>query len=205
MLNPDFRLAAGASHGTVGVAWTAPAGNSVSFVFVDGRMAVEAFTPGIAERAIDVPLAAGALAVIEVHDIGPGDVPADTPPRAITIPPTAYTRPAIHFAAVPGAARYRLYHRPEDGIESRVWEAAASPMDGEWVTLECPVDLVGQSTASGGLGRWHFFRVETVSVYGVESRAKAWVWRALDVPVAPRVSVAPGAESGTYTFTMIGG
>jgi len=44
-----------------------------------------------------------------------------------------------------------------------------------------------------------------VSAYGVESLATAWAWRALDVPGAPRVAVTPGAEPGTWTFTLAGG
>jgi len=201
VLNESFRLAAGATNGTVGVAWTSPGDEWVSFLFVNGRMAVEAFTPGQAERAIDVPLAASALAVIEVHDFDPADLPED--PAASAIPPATYTRPMIRFAAVPGAARYRLYHRPEGGIETRVWEAAAS-IDADWLELECPVDLVGRPAAPGNTGGWHFFRVEAVSAYGVESLATAWAWRAMDVPAAPRVSVAPGTEPGTWTFTIGG-
>jgi hypothetical protein len=162
---------------------------------------VEAFAPGRAERAIDVPLAAGALAVIEVHDFAHDDFP--DAPSAISIPPATYTRPTIRFAAVPAAARYRLYHRPEGGFETRVWEAAAST-DADWIALECPVDLVGRSSAPGNTGGWHFFRVEAVSAYGVESLAQAWAWRAMDVPAAPRVTVTPGAEPGTWTFTVGG-
>ena len=206
MLTESFRLAAGATNGTVGISWAAPGDEWISFVFVNGRMAVEAFTPGRAERAIDVPLAAGALvagalAVIEVHDFDSDDLPDS--PSAIAIPPTTYTRPTIRFAAVPAAARYRLYHRPEGGIETRVWEAAAST-DDDWLELECPVDLAGRSSAPGNVGGWHFFRVEAVSAYGIESLATAWAWRAMDVPAALRVTVAPGAEPGTWTFTVGG-
>ena len=67
MLTESFRLTAGATHGTAGVSWTAPGDEWISWLFVNGRLAVEAFAPGTAERAIDVPLAAGALAVIEVQ------------------------------------------------------------------------------------------------------------------------------------------
>ena len=196
MLNDHFRLTAGATNGTVGVSWTAPGDDWVSFLFVNGRMAVEAFAPGVTERAIDVPLAAGALAVIEVHDFDPADLPEA--PSAIAIPPAAYIRPMIRFAAVQGGARYRLYHRSEGGIETRVWEAAAMPEDGDWLEIECPVDLSGYASPGG----WHFFRVEAVSAYGVESLAQAWAWRALDVPSAPRVAVAPGLTPGSFTFTV---
>jgi len=202
VLNESFRLTAGATNGTVGVSWTAPGDDSVSFLFVDGRLAVEAFAPGTTERAIDVPLAAGALAVIEVHDFDAADLPDS--PSPIAIPPATYTRPTICFAAVHGASRYRLYHRPEGGIETRVWEAAASPGDGDWVSLECPVDLAGRSSGPGNTGGWHFFRVEAVSAYGVESLAQAWAWRAMDVPAAPRVTVATGTTPGTWTFSVGG-
>ena len=201
MLTESFRLTAGATNGTVGVSWTAPGDDSVSWLFVDGRLAVEAFAPGTAERAIDVPLAAGALAVIEVHDFAPADLP--DAPSPIAIPPATYTRPMIRFAAVPAATRYRLYHRPEGGVETRVWEAAAST-DADWLELECPVDLVGRSSAPGNTGGWHFFRVEAVSAYGVESLAQAWAWRAMDVPAAPRVTVATGTTPGTWTFSVGG-
>ena len=201
MLNESFRLAAGATHGTVGVVWTAPAGDSVSFVFVNGHLAIEAFAPGTADRAIDVPLPDDSLAVIEIHDFAPAAVPEETPP-SITIRPGEYTRPMIRFSTVPGAARYRLYHRPEGGAEARVWDAAASAEDGEWVEIECSVDLFGRSPAGGMDGRWHHFRVEAVSAYGVESKTVAWAWRTLDVPAAPRVTVAPGSGDGTFTFTI---
>ena len=203
MLNPDFRLATGATSGTLGVVWIAHAADAVSFVYVNGRLEAETFAPGQAERCIDVPLAPGSLAVIEVHDFDSGDLPEA--PAAVTIPPTAYTRPMIRFAAVPGAVRYRLYHRPESGIEMRAWEAAANPDDGEWISLECPVDLDGRSANAGYVGGWHFFRVEAVSAYGFESLAQAWAWRALDVPAAPRVAVVLGDEPGVFTFTVFGG
>ena len=205
MLNENIRLVAGASHGAVGVSWTAPGDDSVSWLFVDGRMAAEAFAPGMAERAIDVPLAAGAQAVIEVHDFDPADLP--DAPAAIAIPPKTYTRPLIRFAAVPGiipGGRYRLYHRPEGGAETRVWESAASPDDGEWIDLDCPIDLAGRSGVPGNTWGWHFFRVEAVSAYGVESLAQAWAWRAMDIPAAPRVTVATGTTPGTWTFSVGG-
>ena len=53
MLNESFRLAAGATSGTMGVVWTAHADDAVSFVYVNGRLEAEAFTPGRAERFID--------------------------------------------------------------------------------------------------------------------------------------------------------
>ena len=193
----------------MGVAWTAPDDDWISYLFVNGRMAVEAFAPGQAERTIDVPFAAGALAVIEVHDFDPSDVP--DAPAAIAIPPVIYTRPTIHFAVVPGAARYRLYHHPEGGTETRVWEGAADAGDGEdgdWISLECPVDLSENANAPGGVNGgsgWHFFRVEAVSAYGVESLAQSWAWLAMDVPSAPKVTVAPGSMPGTWTFTVTGG
>ena len=203
MLNESFRLSAGASSGTVGVSWTAPDNDWVSWLFVNGRLAAEAFAPGQAERGIDIALAPGTLAVIEVHDFDHADLP--DAPAAIAIPPETYTRPMIKFAAVAGAARYRLYHRPEAGIETRVWEATANPDDGDWIELDCPVELTAPPAASRqpqAIGSWHFFRVEAVSAYGIESLAQAWAWRSLDVPTAPRVSVASGAEPGTWTFTV---
>lgn len=205
MLNPDFRLAAGATHGTVGVAWTAPADDSVSFVYVNGRLEIEAFAPGAAERAIDVPLAAEALGVIEVHDFAPGDLPEEPAAASVNIAPRVYTRPTIRFASVLGATRYRLYHRAEGDLEARVCDIAASPDDGDWLAMECPVDLAGHASAPGGHGVWHFFRVEAVSAYGVESQTAAWAWRTLDVPAAPTVSVTAGSEPGTFTFIITGG
>ncbi len=203
MLNENFRLAVGGSAGTVGVTWTAPSDDFVSFVFVNGRLEAEGFAPGMAERGIDIPFREGQLAVIEVHDFAPDEIPNE-PPAPIAIAPTAYTRPVIRFSAVPGAARYRLYHRPEDGTEARIGDLTATQGDGDWLEMECPDELLGRSSAPDHHGRWHFFRVEAVSAYGQESQAVAWAWRALDVPPAPTIAVAAGDDPGTFTFTLTG-
>ncbi len=201
MLNPDFRLAAGATHGTLGVVWTAHADDAVSFVYVNGRLEAEAFAPGRAERSIDVPWHGGdarppgTARTVEIHDFDPADVPAEIQP-AITVPPPAFTLPVLHFTAVADAARYRIYHRPEGGVELRLAEIDADAPAGALVTFPCVDVLDGAALA----GRWHFFRIESVSAYGVESRRESWVWRAMDVAPPPAVTVKPGAVPGRYDF-----
>ncbi len=201
MLNDDFRLVAGATADTVGVVWTAPADDSISFVFVDGRLEVEAFAPGRTERSIDIPWDStgppGMAHVVEIHDFAPADVPAEPFP-AVTVPPEIFTRPVLRFSTVPGAARYRIYHRPEDGEETRLAEIDAADFPGAWGEFACEEILDGRVIA----GRWHFFRVEAVTEYGIESRRQSWAWRALDIPSAPAVTVARGSAPGRYTFRL---
>lgn len=201
MLNESFRFAAGATRGTVGVVWTAPADDSVSFVFVNARLEVEAFAPGRAERCIDVPWDSTGpprpARVVEIHDFGPADVP-DEPFPAVAVPPEAFTLPVIRFSTVPNAARYRLYHRPEDGAETRLADIDAADFPGPWAELPCEETLDGRTLP----GKWHFFRVEAVTAYGVESRRRSWAWRAMDTSPAPAVTVTTGSAPGRYTFRV---
>jgi hypothetical protein len=201
MLNESFRFAAGATSNTIGITWTAPADDSVSFVFVNARLEIEKFAPGRAERCIDVPWDStgppNLARVVEIHDFAPTDVPSETFP-AITVPSDAFTFPLICFSTVPGAARYRLYHRPEDGVEALAAEIEASEFTDEWAEMQAHEILDAKNLA----GKWHFFRVEAVTDFGVESRRKSWVWRAMDTSPAPAVSVTSGSSPGTYTFCV---
>ncbi len=201
MINECFRMVAGATSGTVGVVWTAPSDDHVSFVFVDGRLEVEGFTSGRAKRSIDVPWDStgppGTAHVVEIHDFASDDVPAEPFP-AVTVPPETFTRPVLRFSTVPGAARYRIYHHPENGEETRLAEIDAADFPGAWGEFACEEILDGHALS----GRWHFFRVEAVNEYGVESRRQSWAWRAMDTSPAPAVTVARGSAPGRYTFRM---
>lgn len=200
MLNESFRIHHGGTRDTVGVEWTAPGDDWLSCILANGRVVADAFAPGTAHRSIDVPLTESGSAVLEVHDFAPGDQPDDAP-ESVMVAPEPYAFPRIVFAAVPGAARYRLYHRPEGEGETRVWEGVGDPIDEYWIGLPCPVELEGDG-GDGRAGRWHFLRVEAVSEYGVESACGAWAWRAYGVPAASSAAVEPGDEPGRYTFRL---
>ena len=202
MLNDSFRFVAGATSRTVGVVWTAPADDSVSFVFVNGRLEIEAFAPGHAGRCVDVPWDStgppnNMARVVEIHDFDPADAP-DKPFPALTVSPEAFTFPIIRFSTIPNAERYRLYHRPEDGEEKLAAEVMSSEFDGEWAEMPAHEILDARILA----GKWHFFRVEAVTEFGIESRRHSWVWRAMDTATAPTVSVTSGSAPGLYTFRV---
>lgn len=109
-----------------------------------------------------------------------------------------FTRPVLRFSTVPGAARYCIYHRPENGEETRLAEIDAADFPGAWGEFACEENLDGRAIA----GRWHFFRVEAVNEYGVESRRQSWAWRAMDTSPAPAVTVTRGSAPGRYNFRL---
>lgn len=201
MLNESFRLAAGATRDTLGVVWTAHAANAVSFVYVNGRLEAEAFAPGRAERSIDVPWHGGddrppgAARVVEIHDFDPGAAPEEIQP-AITVPPELFTLPVLRFSTVPDAARYRIYHRPAGGMETRIAELDAGNFNGPWAEYACSDALDARALA----GRWHFFRVETVTAFGIESRRESWAWFAADTSSPPRAAIEQGSAPGLYSI-----
>ena len=161
--------------------------------YVNGRLEAEAFTPGRAERAIDVPWPPAVARVVEIHDFDPAGVPEEIQ-SAITVPPELFTLPVLRFSTVPNAARYRIHHRPAGGAEVRLAEIDARGLEGPWAEFACADHLDAHALA----GRWHFFRVEAVTAFGVESRRDAWAWFAFDTPPPPRATIAQGSEAGLY-------
>ncbi len=190
MLNASFRITPRDDR-SCDLSWTAPSAESVSWVFIDGAHVLGPFCPGAAERMVKVPLAAGSMAAVEVHDF-PDD---SVRPEPIHVAPN--TRPNLAWNAVPDAARYRIYHRRfGETAEEIVYDRPA--LQGlERCEIACPMELDGKG------GVWHFFRVEAVDEYGNESARQAWVYFVTDLPGVPaHLSVADGATPGTYTFAL---
>ena len=190
MLNEGFRITPRDDR-SCDLSWAAPSAESVSWVFIDGKHVLGPFCPGAVERMVKVPLAAGDMAAVEVHDFPDGSVR----PEPVHVAPN--TRPTLAWNAVPDTVRYRIYHRKfGEAAEEIVYDRPA--LQGiERCEISCPVELAGK----GGI--WHFFRVEAVDECSNESARQAWVYFVTDLPGVPaHLSVADGATPGTYTFAL---
>ena len=186
MLNENVRITP-ADSANCQLAWTAPAGDWASWVFINGRHVRGPLVTGMAERMVRIPLAADDVVSLEVHDLPSAEIQVDP------VAPQPNTRPTIQWLAVADAVRYRLYHRAYSQAEERIFDTPAR--EGlERYEITCPITL----TAG-----WHFFRVEAVSAYGQESTRQAWAYFVMDVPdVPPLLRVTAGSADGLYNFAL---
>jgi hypothetical protein len=186
MLNENVRITP-ADSANCQLAWTAPAGDWASWVFINGRHVRGPLVTGAPERMVKVPLAAQTIVSLEVHDLPSAEVQVDP------VAPQPNTRPTIQWLAVADAVRYRVYHRGYGQTEERIFDGPAR--EGlERYEITCPVTLVAG---------WHFFRVEAVSAYGQESTRQAWAYFVMDVPdVPPLLRVTAGSADGLYNFAL---
>jgi len=184
MLNEHVNLIADGARQSL-LSWTSADAALESWVFVNGVKlygpllldTLERFVNGVKlygpllldtlERSVPVPLATGECLSVEVHDMPPEEI-------ATPVFETPTTTPTLQWNPLPGAQRYRLYHREGN-----------------------PVELNG----SGGV--WHFLRVEAVDEYGNESTRRAWRCFAVEPPGLPsRIEIADGTSPGLFEITV---
>lgn len=170
--------------------WQSDTPETVSWVFLNGIHVAGPHVVPRVERSIRIPMGANSVMAIEIHDFQTPDIV----PAPITIRPN--TRPFLHWLPVEDAVRYRVYHRSEGSPEKRIGDIPARDGLGRY-HLQCPILLKGDG------GVWHFFRVESVSLYGYESARESWNVYVRDLPAtAPRVEVTHGSGAGLYSFSL---
>ena len=124
------------------VRWQAASAALESWVFVNGARLYGPLLLEAAERSVPVPLPLGGCRAIEVHDLPAGEV-------ASSIFETSTTRPVLQWNPLPGAERYRLYHREGNGLERCVLDRRASDFRGLPIRIDAPLELNGVG------GVWH--------------------------------------------------
>ncbi|MBT4816247.1 MAG: hypothetical protein HON70_11140 [Lentisphaerae bacterium] len=189
MLNEHTNLIAdGARHSLL--AWTVEDPALENWVFVNGVKLYGPLLLDTLERSVPVPLRADECLAVEVHDVSPEGI-------ATPVFETLTTTPEIQWNPLPGAQRYRLYHREGSGAERRVFDRPATDYRGTPIRIDAPVELNGVG------GVWHFLRVEAVDDYGNESTRRAWRFFAQEPPRLPsRIEIADGASPGLFTITV---
>lgn len=189
MLNEHVNLIADGARQSL-LHWQAAEASLESWVFVNGTKLYGPLLLESVERSVPVPLATGECLSVEVHDMPPEEI-------ATPIFETPTTTPALQWNPLPGAQRYRLYHREGNGSERRVFDHAASDFRGLPISIDAPVELDGVG------GVWHFLRVEAVDEYGHESTRRAWRFFAQEPPRFPsQIQIADGSSPGLFTITV---
>ena len=135
MLNEHLTLTPDGSRRAT-LSWTAPDAALESWVFVDGAKLYGPLFLETTERSVPVALPAGACRAIEVHDLPAGGI-------AAPVFETPTTRPEIQWNPLPGAERYRLYHREGSGPERCLLDRPASAFRGTPIRIDSPVEFAG--------------------------------------------------------------
>lgn len=190
MLNENFRLSPIDAR-RANIAWTAPTADAVSWIFIDGKWTLGPLFLATTDRMVPIRLASDQVATIEVHDFDDGSI------QAAPIVTEPNTRPTILWNPVGSAVRYRIYHRQfGDTVEEIIYDKPALQGLTQY-QITCPVELDGTG------GKWHFFRVEAVDLYGHESTRQSWAFFVMDLPAAPpKVTVTEGSGPGLYNLSL---
>jgi hypothetical protein len=189
MLNEHTGLIADGTRRSL-LVWTVQDPALESWVFVNGVRLYGPLLLDTLERSVPVPLGTGECLAVEVHDSAPEEI-------ATPVFETPTTTPAIQWNPLPGAQRYRLYHREGNGSERRVFDRPATDFRDVPIRIDAPFELNGVG------GVWHFLRVEAVDGYGNESTRCAWRCFAFEPPRLPsQIQIADGTSPGLFTITI---
>ena len=174
--------------GNVCISWTSDDETAMSWIFLNGKLAVGPFMAETKERSVVLPVPTDKTFKIEVHDCY-----GTTPHSPEALP---QTRPIITWDAVGSAVGYKIYHTIFDtgSIESLL--AQVPPMPNERIEIDCPTKLEGRG------GRWHHFRVESVDQFGNESENHRLAFFATDFPKPPQLLITRNTETGLFNFRV---
>jgi hypothetical protein len=172
----------------ISIAWTSLASNARSFIFINGKVAINSFMAGTINRNIILPVAINTTFKIEVHEI----INEDSMPNSIEEMPLV--RPLISWNSVEDAVMYKIYHTIFDvgSIESSLLKIPARTIGK--IEIICPIKIEGKG------GKWHSFRVECVDKFGNESVNKIVPYFAADLPLPPELVILRNTKSGLLSF-----
>ena len=179
------------SDGYITISWTSDSADMLSWVFINGVLAVGPFMAETTNRIVTLPVPTEKTFVVEVHDFSD----SETVPTAIAQKPLV--KPQIVWNIVEMATTYHIYHTIFDtgSIESLLLEVP--PLGMERMEIDCPTTLEGRG------GRWHSFRVEAVDQFGNESENHVVAHFAADLPPVPELSISRDVETGNLTFRIL--
>lgn len=186
MINLDFDVSQlNTNHAKV--QWNAPNATDVSYVYVNGYLIHGPIFGSTIARSATIRFTRTLNKCIEIHDF-PTNI-GETKNVCIR----ELQRPLIEWNNKPGAVRYRIFHTPYGGSETLIQETKVEIEQAKY-SIKCPIRLVDG---------WHFFRVEAVSQYGIESVRDIWAYRAFRIPAPVNgLTVANGSGAGLFDITI---
>ena len=172
------------------LSWTVQNPELVSWVFINGQCVYGPIKTEEAFRTAIVQLGSGDIKALEIHD-----VPEDVNPDPIGVVPN--TAPKLVFNSVTGSVKYKIYYKSSlDNNQTLIYERFAAG-DIQKYVINCPVKLDGKG------GQWHFFRVESVDIYGNQSLRQLWCYYAMEPPEAVNnLAITEGSAAGTFNFAL---
>jgi hypothetical protein len=175
----------------VSISWTSQTEDTRSFIFINSNLAVGSYRAETINRSIVLPVPTDKTYKIEVYDVDEDE----TIPFSLEEPPLV--QPLISWNAVENAVAYKIYHTIYDtgSIESLLVTIPAQ-FTGR-IEINCPVKLEGKN------GRWHYFRVETVDLYGNESVNEMVAYFAADLPPVPNLIISRNTETRLFSFRIV--
>ncbi len=186
MLNQTFKISERFSGSAI-ISWTAPGLNYISWLFVNGILIQGPIFAETLKRSVPIRFSKGLNKVIEIHEFATNITTPDT----ITVKEN--DRPSIEWNADNEAIQYKIFHTPFGGSESEIAKISVVD-DRTQFKISSPIRLVEG---------WHFFRVESINKFGIQSTRENFRYRAFRIPkpIASLV-VANGSGSGLFNITI---
>ena len=186
MIVEDFKISE-RLEGSAIISWTSLDANNVSWLFVNGYLIHGPIFTETTQRQIAIRFSRGLNKAIEIHDF------ADTDIRPGSVAIKEFERPTIEWIADGQAIKYRVYHTPFGAPEVLLATVELQELTTRY-TLNCPVRLVEG---------WHYFRVESVNEFGIESTREIWRYRAFRIPKPVKgLTVSNGSGAGLFDIEI---
>ncbi len=185
MLNNDFKISENLD-GSAFISWVTANADDVSWLFVNGYLSQGPIFTGAVDRQIKIRFSRDLNKAIEIHDFETLGIQ----PNSIVI--KEFDKPFIEWDADAEATKYLIYHTPFGEPEVLLTTVPVEDSRQRYV-LRSPVRLVEG---------WHYFRVESVSQFGIESTREIWRYRAFRIPTPVNgLTIANG--SGANLFDIV--
>jgi hypothetical protein len=184
MINKDFKIRPKNSFECV-LTWISKNASDISWVFINGKLAVGPYIVKSVERALTIPFVENTTSVIEIHDFPS----LESIPESCEIMPQV--KPLLSWLAVPDAEFYYLFYGEKlllDGIPH---------VEGIRQEINCPIALDGRQ------GQYHEFHVEAANKYGVQSEdnGERILFWAYELPTPTKIEIQKN-ENNFFDFII---
>lgn len=137
---------------------------------------------------------------VEIHEVADEseDIEGETLQTIYSVYPTPNAFPVLYWSGVDGAIYYKIYHKETVDGDEELLNTVYPEEDATFQSYEVLEKL------NGSYGVWHFFRIEAVSQYKVESVRESWRFWIYDTPDAVSdILVSNGSGNGLFDIELV--
>lgn len=186
MINTNFKISE-RLEGSAIISWVSSDANNVSWLFVNGRLIQGPILTETTERQITIRFSRDLNKAIEIHEFPNTDI------RPNSVFTKEFDKPIIEWNSDDEAVKYHIYHTPFGQAETLLAKVQVDNNRKRY-EFKSPVRL------DEG---WHYFRVESVSQFGIESTREIWRYKAFRIPKPVNgLDVTNGSGAGLFDIVI---